>query len=162
MHAQDEKDIVFEEALSRNKFSLKSWWSYIQAKARSPPKVLRTNDNTMVAWKVMSKTHKSNISAVWNISPCIHVRTQTTHYQTLVWLQFQDALYERALQCLPGSYKLWYSYLSTKLKRVRFLSPNIKLVRIFSSIWLSSNMYTYHVARATYDPAPNGRLQFTC
>ena len=40
-------------------------------------------------------------------------------------LQFQDALYERALQCLPGSYKLWYSYLSTKSKRVCNTQDNL-------------------------------------
>lgn len=49
------------------------------------------------------------------------MRIHNTHdvFNHVFVLQFQDALYERALQCLPGSYKLWYSYLSTKTKRVR-------------------------------------------
>ena len=46
-------------------------------------------------------------------------------------LQFQDALYERALQCLPGSYKLWYSYLSTKSKRVSMIQHNLLLFFVY-------------------------------
>ena len=71
---QDEEDFQFEEELSRNPYSVKTWWQYLEFKSNSP------------AAK-------------------------------------RNAIYERALKVLPGSYKLWHAYLSERRRRVRHTCP---------------------------------------
>ena len=65
----DEQDLLYEEDILRNAYSLKYWWRYIEAKRRSPPKQ-------------------------------------------------RNMICERALKYLPGSYKIWHSYLSDRLEQV--------------------------------------------
>ena len=68
LHAQG--DAIFEETIARNRFSVKYWWSYIEAKRGAPDGV-------------------------------------------------RNLLHERAIKCLPGSYKLWHSYLRDLSKQCR-------------------------------------------
>jgi len=64
------EDEMYEAPLIRNKYSLKHWWAYIEARRHSKRRVRNT-------------------------------------------------LHERALRCLPGSYKLWRSYLQDRVKQCR-------------------------------------------
>jgi len=68
LHRQE--DEVYEEPIARNRFVLKHWWTYIEAKREAPTKV-------------------------------------------------RNVLYERAVKCLPGSYKIWHSYLQDRTKQCR-------------------------------------------
>ena len=61
---------MYEAPLIRNKFSLKHWWAYIEARRNAGRRVRNT-------------------------------------------------LHERALRCLPGSYKLWRSYLQDRTRQCR-------------------------------------------
>ena len=64
------EDEMYEAPLIRNRFSLKHWWAYIEAKRNAGRRVRNT-------------------------------------------------LHERALRCLPGSYKLWRSYLQDRRRQCR-------------------------------------------
>jgi pre-mRNA-splicing factor SYF1 len=67
-----DEDLIFEEEILRNPFTLKLWWRYLAARRDSPFKK-------------------------------------------------RKILYERALKALPGSYKLWHSYLRERTELVRDL-----------------------------------------
>jgi len=75
-HRQNMKDqdLLYEEDVLRNPYSLKGWWRYIQAKKEAKPSA-------------------------------------------------RNVLFERAVKELPGSYKLWYSYLTDRVKQCQGLCP---------------------------------------
>ncbi|XP_024524023.1 pre-mRNA-splicing factor SYF1 [Selaginella moellendorffii] len=69
-----DEELVYEEEILRNSYSMRLWWRYIQARFDVP-------------------------------------------------FRKRIILYERALKFLPGSYKLWHSYLLERMEAVRGLPP---------------------------------------
>jgi hypothetical protein len=73
--------------LSRDPHNIKSWWSYVQ--------LLRTDEQSMEGWGGMSSEDASTLLVSRSTSMAARI-----------------PVYECALKHLPGSYKLWFAYLS--------------------------------------------------
>jgi pre-mRNA-splicing factor SYF1 len=85
IHAVQISDL--KGALSRDPHNVKSWWSYIQ--------LLRTDQETMEGWGGGDTLNSSTI---------LQERGKR--------IAKRVPIYECALKHLPGSYKLWFAYLS--------------------------------------------------
>eukprot|EP00941_MAST-03F_sp_MAST-3F-sp1_P000143 g143.t1 len=88
----EEENFLFEETISKNPYSVKCWWSYIQSK----------REESFYSPSSSSSSSKAKLRSL-----------------TMV----RNAIHERALRQLPGSYKLWQSYLSDRRKQTRGKRP---------------------------------------
>jgi len=97
-----EQDTAYEEPIARDRFALRHWWAYIEAKRTAPAKV-------------------------------------------------RDVLHERALRCLPGSYKIWRSYLNDRKRQVRSKSIVHRKYAILNNTYERSLVFMHKYPRIWTD-----------
>ena len=108
-----EEDLPYEEDLQQNAYSLKSWLRYLDHKKHS-------------------MMNRASFNAVFQKG-----RVDKQEVFTLKHPKLANALisiYERALLCLPGSYRLWKAYLDYRVE----LSEVLGLERSFDDL---NNLY---------------------
>ena len=94
------KDLHREEDLLRNPSSSRHWWTAIQGVKEASASLQRSEDSSDL---------KPEVAAL--LGPLSSAAARTS-------LQRQTYLYEAALANFPGSFKLWKSYLQTRMSFV--------------------------------------------
>jgi len=118
-------------ALSRNPHNIKSWWSYIQ--------LLQTDEQSMENWGGTS----SNQTDVNNL---LKARGKG--------LANRIPIYECALQHLPGSYKLWFAYLSelsTHAKACAEVNGDLSVFKTVNQVYERALQYMHKYPRIWSD-----------
>ncbi len=98
-------DISYEENVLRNPFSLKHWWWYLEFKTKAPARV--------GAPRGRGGPHALQQVGALLTHPAPGPSRPQVRYM----------LYERAVKRLPRSYKLWYRYLTERVRDLRDASP---------------------------------------
>jgi len=115
-----ERDLQYEEDVKLHPYYLKNWLFYIQAKQEEIDDIEAIIERQTRHSSHSKKQHEAEQDdddldidehpILWTQS----VRDQYNQDRTeLINIKF--LLYERALKCLPGSYKLWYNYLRDRI-----------------------------------------------
>ncbi len=119
MEASRADDFVYEEELARNPYSIRNWWGYIQSKQQAPAKV--RGYATPAAAALLSVWTSCALPVV--LAPCllaVSFPPQLT-MPPLAWAQDRVLVYERALQAMPGCFKIWRDYLKFRHSKVVLL-----------------------------------------
>jgi hypothetical protein len=105
-------DFTFEEEVSRNPYSIRNWWGYINSKRDAPPQVRVADPVAAAAPRRASAAPRLHASVA--AAACV-----TLGCCAAAVFQTRVLIYERALQSLPGCYKIWRDYLVFRRQKVR-------------------------------------------
>ena len=121
-------DLLYEEDILRNAYSLKYWWRYLDAKKRAPPKqrnmiaerALKYLPGSYKVWKMYLKDRRDQVKhrrpddpAIENLNHTYERALVTMHKMPRIWLNYLEFLtgqhkltftrhaFDRALRALP-------------------------------------------------------------
>ncbi|CEM02311.1 unnamed protein product [Vitrella brassicaformis CCMP3155] len=135
-----ETDVAYEEELTRNPYSVKVWWAYLNSKTRAPPKLrnfyyeraLQSLPGSYKLWRVYLGERMEQVKANCITDPgyervnvCFERALVFLNKMPKIWIEYTDFLrkqklvtrtrrtYDRALRALPITQhdRIWERYI---------------------------------------------------
>ncbi|ETO29744.1 hypothetical protein RFI_07380, partial [Reticulomyxa filosa] len=114
-----DRDLQYEEDVKAHPYSLRTWWFYIKFKTEEENEIMYEYGEKLDSkGKDENNDKESGKNEVPPIPQEVIERLRST-------LRMRYLIYERALEYLPGSYKLWCSYLKDRIDHTQSLRMSI-------------------------------------